>query len=80
MAAPLRKAQQGRGRAHVHAFGLEAHFSELSFMYPLKLISPSNLFAGRGEVPTAIAYVLSYGGGLVGGDRSAGSFLIARRL
>lgn len=49
-------------------------------MYPLKLISPSNLFAGRGEVPTAIAYVLSYGGGLVGGDRSAGSFLVAREV
>lgn len=80
MTAPLRKAKQGRGRAHVHAFGLEAHFSELSFMYPLKLISPSNSFPGRGEIPTAIAYVLSYGGGLVGGDRSGGSFPSVRDI
>ncbi|KAG9098880.1 hypothetical protein FRC06_005873 [Ceratobasidium sp. 370] len=64
---PHRKAQRGTGKAHVHTFGGQAHFSELSYTYPLKLLSPD--ISSHGEIPTGIAYVLSYGGGLVSGDR-----------
>lgn len=42
-----------------------AHVDELEYSYPLKLIVPARRFlAGVQGV-----YVLSYGGGLVGGDR-----------
>ncbi|KAG8695610.1 hypothetical protein FRC08_007659 [Ceratobasidium sp. 394] len=67
LAVPRRKAQHGTGRAHIHTFGGQAHFSELSYTYPLKLLSPD--IPSHGEIPTGIAYVLSYGGGLVSGDR-----------
>ena len=38
-------------------------FTQLSCTYPLKLLSPKSK-----EDSVAIVYVLSYGGGLVGGD------------
>jgi len=38
-------------------------FTQLSCTYPLKLLSPKSK-----EDAVAIVYVLSYGGGLVGGD------------
>ncbi|KAG8704808.1 hypothetical protein FRC09_003315 [Ceratobasidium sp. 395] len=63
LAIPHRKAQHGTGKAHIHTFGNQTHFNELSYTYPLKLLSPS--IPSHGEIPTAIAYVLSYGGGLV---------------
>lgn len=54
----------GRGRISLHLHGQDAVFSDLSYCYPLKLLSP------RVHQPAvAIAYVLSYGGGLVSGDR-----------
>jgi urease accessory protein len=46
----------------------EAVFSELSYRYPLKLLSPRTNPAPN-CVPIAIAYILSYGGGLVSGDQ-----------
>ncbi|EJU02362.1 UreD-domain-containing protein [Dacryopinax primogenitus] len=44
-----------------------ASFSELSYSYPLKLLSPPSHADAPG--PVRIVYVLSYGGGLVGGDK-----------
>jgi hypothetical protein len=70
MSAPFCAPRYGSGKAHVHAFGPHAHFSELSYTYPLKLLSPDIPFAGDGAVPVGVAYMISYGGGLVSGDRS----------
>ncbi|KAF8575511.1 UreD-domain-containing protein [Ramaria rubella] len=57
----------GKGRAVLRAFGNETSFSELSYTYPLKLLSPR--LPSSGTHPVSIAYILSYGGGLVPGDR-----------
>ena len=57
------KLEQGHGRVVVHNDGHANVFSEMSAMYPLKLLSP--------QLPSpnvSIVYMLSYGGGLVGGD------------
>ena len=54
----------GKGRIELALNGREAVFSELSYRYPLKLLSPRIY-----ENFVAIAYILSYGGGLVSGDR-----------
>ncbi len=71
VALPLRKALHGSGRAVVHAYGETAHFSELCFTYPLKLIAPRVITSPEQEAAqrTSILYILSYGGGLVGGDK-----------
>ena len=71
VALPLRKAFHGSGRAVVDAYGETAHFSELSFTYPLKLIAPRMITSYGQEAAqrTSILYMLSYGGGLVGGDK-----------
>lgn len=55
----------GKGKAVLHAFGKETSFSELSYTYPLKLLSPKLPSDGN---PVSIVYILSYGGGLVPGD------------
>lgn len=58
------KIQAGDGRIVVEFDPYRGHtFAELSCAYPLKLLSPRSK-----EDPVAIVYVLSYGGGLVGGD------------
>lgn len=54
----------GGGRIVTHSCGSEVVFSELSSTYPLKLLSPRIAQGG-----VALVYILSYGGGLVGGDR-----------
>lgn len=54
----------GGGRIVTRSYGSEVVFSELSSTYPLKLLSPRIAQDGVGLV-----YILSYGGGLVGGDR-----------
>ncbi|KAH7344679.1 UreD-domain-containing protein [Rhizoctonia solani] len=69
MSAPARAPQHGTGKAHIHAFGPHAHFDQLSYTYPLRLLAPTVPFAGDGQVPVGVAYMLSYGGGLVSGDR-----------
>jgi len=57
----------GNGKIVVRTFGRESVFEELSYSYPLKLLSPK--VTAKGKLPTSIAYALSYGGGLVAGDR-----------
>ncbi|KAH9837058.1 UreD-domain-containing protein [Rhodofomes roseus] len=54
----------GTGRIVLRKHGSEATFSELSYVYPLKLLSPRLSPQNANAV-----YVLTYGGGLVGGDR-----------
>ena len=54
----------GHGRITCTLNGCTVAFSELSSTYPLKLLSP-RLAANA----VAIVYVMSYGGGLVCGDR-----------
>lgn len=68
---PSRKAIHGKGRAELHVYGDNAHFAELSYTYPLKLLSPRLTTAGENEAAqrVAILYSLTYGGGLIGGDR-----------
>ena len=68
---PARKAIHGKGRAELHIYGDNAHFTELSYTYPLKLLSPRATTAGENEAAqrVAILYSLTYGGGLIGGDR-----------
>ncbi|CAE7107310.1 unnamed protein product [Rhizoctonia solani] len=69
MSAPARTPQHGTGKVHIHAFGAHAHFNQLSYTYPLRILAPTVPFAGDGQVPVGVAYMLSYGGGLVSGDR-----------
>jgi urease accessory protein len=65
---PTRTATYGKGRAVLRSLADEAIFSELSYRYPLKLLSPRTRATPNG-LPLGIAYVLSYGGGLVSGDK-----------
>lgn len=59
----VEKIGAGKGRIHVSSDGHDAVLSELSYSYPLKLLSP------RLAPPNvAVVYVLTYGGGLVHSD------------
>lgn len=58
------KILAGSGRIALRAQGRTVAFSELSAAYPLKLLSPRTI-----QDKVAVAYVLTYGGGLVGGDQ-----------
>ncbi|KAH7104616.1 UreD-domain-containing protein [Auriculariales sp. MPI-PUGE-AT-0066] len=53
----------GRGRIDLGTSGDDAVFSVLSYSYPLKFLSPRCAHDRVG-----VAYLLNYGGGLVGGD------------
>jgi urease accessory protein len=53
----------GHGAIRLQSDGHSVLFSELSATYPLKLLSP-RLHHPR----VAAVYIMSYGGGLVGGD------------
>lgn len=57
------KSYAGVGRIHLSLHSNEAVFAELSYCYPLKLLSP-RVLGSR----SAIAYMLTYGGGLISGD------------
>ena len=58
------KIRAGDGRIAVEFDLYRGHtFTQLCSTYPLKLLSPRSK-----EDSVAIVYVLSYGGGLVGGD------------
>lgn len=60
----IKKIEPGVGRIAVHNQAHQGHvFSELSCTYPLKLLSPKTA-----QDRLAIVYMLTYGGGLVGGD------------
>lgn len=63
--SPIPKIQAGDGRISLISYGATTVFSELSSTYPLKLLSPRIASSGVGVV-----YMLSYGGGLVGGDQT----------
>jgi len=54
----------GVGQIHLSSTG---QLSTLAFAYPLKLISPTPLASSTRAL--RVVYLLSYGGGLVGGDR-----------
>lgn len=58
----ITKLRTGGGCITVSIHGNKAVFSELSSTYPLKLLSPSI------QDTRAVAYLLTYGGGLVSGD------------
>jgi urease accessory protein len=60
------RLEVGVGRIVLVHDGSSVSFAELSSTYPLKLLSPQT---ARPSV--ALVYILSYGGGLVGGDRIA---------
>lgn len=62
---PARESRHGKGTAILRANGSEAMFTNLSYTYPLKILSPQ----ASSSIPVGIAYVVSYGGGLVSGDR-----------
>ncbi|KAG5647615.1 hypothetical protein DXG03_008968 [Asterophora parasitica] len=62
--SPIPNILAGSGRISLTAYGSSAVLSELSSTYPLKLLSPR---ISRRAV--AVVYLLSYGGGLVGGDQ-----------
>ncbi|KAF6766533.1 UreD urease accessory protein-domain-containing protein [Ephemerocybe angulata] len=63
VASPSAELKSGHGRIVVSSHASKAVFSELAATYPLKLLSPR-----VGADGVAVAYVLSYGGGLIGGD------------
>ncbi|KAF5356138.1 hypothetical protein D9756_004073 [Leucocoprinus leucothites] len=60
----IKKVAVGGGRITLGVHSTKAIFEELSGAYPLKLLSPQVYEPG-----VAIVYLLSYGGGLVAGDR-----------
>lgn len=53
----------GNGRISLISYGSSAVFSELASTYPLKLLAPRITRDG-----VAVVYLLTYGGGLIGGD------------
>lgn len=56
--------EDGRGHIVLSRFGDQQVLSTLSFQYPLKLISPR-----LPRQPCVPVFMMSYGGGLVGGDQ-----------
>ncbi|KAG7099072.1 hypothetical protein E1B28_000947 [Marasmius oreades] len=66
MSTSIPKLEAGCGRIASFLHGNSAVLSELSSTYPLKLISAR--VSSRPDI--SIVYILSYGGGLVGGDRT----------
>ena len=74
MTTDATSSQAGSGRIALQAHGKEAAFAELSCTYPLKLLSPRTPQDG-----VAVVYMLTYGGGLVGGDRIALSVDVGAR-
>ncbi|TFK77221.1 UreD-domain-containing protein [Pluteus cervinus] len=60
----IAKIPPGNGRIHFISHGIRSTFTELSSTYPLKLIASRD-----GTDNVGLVYILSYGGGLVGGDQ-----------
>ncbi len=60
----IKKVSAGGGHITLAVHGTKAIFEELSSAYPLKLLSPQ-----VNEHQVAVVYLLSYGGGLIAGDR-----------
>jgi hypothetical protein len=61
--AAMYELAPGGGRILVCSHGVASVLKELSSTYPLKLLS------ARGSGRVTIVFLLSYGGGLVGGDQ-----------
>ncbi|KAK1754708.1 UreD urease accessory protein-domain-containing protein [Echria macrotheca] len=63
---PKSSSTPGAGRivAHLLPDGTTSSLSTITYQYPLKLITPSR----PAETKSALVFLLSYGGGLVGGD------------
>src|SRR5437899_2643768 len=57
-------SKEGKGCIVLDKLGNRQTLSTLSFQYPLKLISPRS--SGQ---PCTSVFMMSYGGGLVGGDK-----------
>jgi urease accessory protein len=57
-------SKEGKGRVVLSKLGDEQTLSTLSYQYPLKLISPR-----QSSQPCTSVFIMSYGGGLVGGDK-----------
>jgi len=55
----------GQGHILLKRHGSQAVFERMSYSYPLKILSPRL----DTDSKAALAYILGYGGGLVGGDR-----------
>ncbi len=75
MASPFPKSSSAAGEGLIKARLLpngDAGLETMTFQYPLKLISP----ARPSERRSALVFVLSYGGGLVGGDSVSLSVLV----
>lgn len=64
-ASALASGGSKAGKIRAELYGDHVAFPEMMYTYPLKLLAP-RLPGARGA---AIVYMLSYGGGLVGGDR-----------
>ena len=63
-APEIKTVAAGRGQIMLSVHGTKAIFEELSAAYPLKLLAPRVC-----REAVAIVYLLTYGGGLVAGDR-----------
>lgn len=63
--SPRRKLLPGEGLIKLAKTGQQAVFEDLQFSYPLKLIVPARHFKDGLQC----VYMISYGGGLVAGDR-----------
>ncbi|KAH7033224.1 urease accessory protein UreD [Microdochium trichocladiopsis] len=71
MSSPFPKSSSSPGRGHITVKLLPHRISALesiTYQYPLKLISPHPTSAGANQ-PSVLVFLLSYGGGLVGGDQ-----------
>jgi urease accessory protein len=69
MSNPFLKAKAGPGTGTIHLARLPPDTPRLrtvNYQYPLKLVSPVPLTAGKALIHTV--YLLTYGGGLVAGD------------
>jgi urease accessory protein len=66
-------SRDGKGHIVLSRFGETQVISTLSFQYPLKLISPR--LPGQ---PCTSVFMMSYGGGLVGGDQIDLSVIVQR--
>lgn len=64
MTSPSGQSNAGVGKVALASDGSSVSFSELSSAYPLKLLSPRTAHPN-----VAVLYIMSYGGGLIGGDR-----------
>lgn len=61
----VKKLGPGEGRIILEGKGIKPSFRDIEFSYPLKLIVPLREFKDN----LACIYLISYGGGLIAGDK-----------